>query len=81
MLGGVTGPYLAYLKDGNVRTHLSSQRIFFSLSASAVYLTLVLLSVSVAKKFGKSAIGIAVTNSIVFIVVVLVSLGIVYCFE
>ena len=54
MLGGITGPYLAYLKDGpSTGLKLTGLHVIFSVLASAFYLTIVLLGVTVSQKFGK----------------------------
>ena len=81
MLGGITGPYLAYLKLGETspREH-DIVSITTATVATAGYFFLIFMSAKVEKKFSKSPLGISTTNSIVFIAIVLISLGIVFWF-
>ena len=82
MLGGVTGPYLAYLKfKPAANREATLERVIGGFIASSFYLFLILTSVSVAKKFGKTPGGIMLTNCLVFVSIILVSFGIVHLFE
>ena len=82
MIGGIAGPYLAYLheQDRDFKPRTTS-RLFLGVSLSGLYLGVVLASVSIAKKFGKTPMGIMVTNCLVFTTIVLVAFGIVFILE
>lgn len=82
MLGGVTGPYLVYLKErDSPRPVLTPLRILAGVGAAVGYLAAVLLSVAVAKRFGKTSAGILMTNIVVFVTMVMIAFGVAFLLE
>lgn len=82
MLAGITGPYLAYLKERDKQAHpLTVSRLILGFTMSTVYFLIVLGSIKIAKQYGKTPLGILVSNCLVFLTVTLVSLGVAFVLE
>ena len=82
MMGGVAAPYLAYLHEKNrPNKQLTPQRTIWAAVLTVFYLGLIVVAGIIAKKFGKDAKGILITNALVFMAVVLSCFGLIFLLD